>query len=119
MYKYDLKRKSQLVSVEKFEGEPIEWKIERITSNNEPITDGAPEIYTDRADGVQAAYNIRTDRFEIAADAMNLVEKSVTAKREGTALKKAEKEAKVIDINKEKEVRNGGAESTNGTTDTK
>lgn len=117
MYKYDLKKKSCLQSVKKVEGEPIEWKIERITSNNEPITDGAPEIFTDRADGVQAAYNIRTDRFEVAAEAMDLVERSVAAKREGRALK-TENEAKVIDINKDVKT-DGGAESTNGTTDTK
>lgn len=117
MYKYKLKEKSQLKSVERVEGEPIEWKIERITSNNEPITDGAPEIYTDRADGVQAAYNIRTDRFEIAADAMDLVERNVTAKREGMAINKEAKEAKVIDI--KNDVKDGGAEPTNGTTDTK
>jgi len=32
------------------EGETLEQKIERITTNKEPIKDGAPLIYTDRKD---------------------------------------------------------------------
>ena len=42
------------------EGEYIEEKVRRITENNEPIEDGAPIIYTERKDGVNPAYNIRT-----------------------------------------------------------
>ena len=38
-----------------------------------PIEDGAPIIYTERKDGVNPAYNIRTDRWEIAQDAMEQV----------------------------------------------
>jgi hypothetical protein len=64
------------------EGETIEQKIERVTQNKEPIKDGAPLIYTDRKDGVQAGYNIRTDRFEIAVDAMDKVTRSNYAKRD-------------------------------------
>jgi hypothetical protein len=63
------------------EGETIEDKIERVLNNNEPIADGAPIIYTDRRDGVLPAYDIRTDRFEIAIDAMNKVSASQLAKR--------------------------------------
>jgi hypothetical protein len=65
------------------EGETIEQRLERITNNQEPIKDGAPLIYTDRKDGVQAGYNIKTDRFEIAVDAMDKVTKSNLAKRQG------------------------------------
>jgi hypothetical protein len=36
-----------IVSVETFEGETIEEKVERIVTNKEPISDGAPMIYTD------------------------------------------------------------------------
>ena len=42
-----------------YEGEAIEQKIARIFNNGEPISDGAPLIYTERADGIQDAYNIR------------------------------------------------------------
>ena len=34
------------------DGERIENKVRRITENNEPITDGAQIIYTNREDGV-------------------------------------------------------------------
>ena len=62
------------------EGESIETKVRRITENNEPITDGAPIIYTNRDDGVLPAYNIRTDRWEIAQQAMDAVNQANLAK---------------------------------------
>lgn len=61
-------------------GESIENKVRRITENNEPITDGAPIIYTNRDDGVLPAYNIRTDRFDIAQAAMEAVNQANLAK---------------------------------------
>lgn len=62
------------------EGESIENKVRRITENNEPITDGAPIIYTNRDDGVLPAYNIRTDRWEVAQQAMDAVNQANLAK---------------------------------------
>ena len=82
VYKYKKGAKSTIDSVEVVEGESIEQKIERIVENKEPITDGAPEIFTERKDGIIAAYNIRTDRWEIAAEAMDKVAASIAAKRE-------------------------------------
>ena len=61
-------------------GESIETKVRRITENNEPITDGAPIIYTNREDGALPAYNIRTDRWEIAQQAMEAVNQANLAK---------------------------------------
>lgn len=61
-------------------GESIETKVRRITENNEPISDGAPIIYTNRDDGVLPAYNIRTDRWEIAQQAMDAVNQANLAK---------------------------------------
>ena len=90
MYRYSNKKiPSTLTSVEKLEGEPIEWKIERIVNNGEPITDGAPEIFTERKDGVLSAYNIRTDRWEIATDAMDKVSGSIQARRDARGQKKS------------------------------
>ena len=66
------------------EGEPIEHKIERIVTNREPITDGAPVIYTERKDGVLPGYDIRTDRFDVALEAMDKVTKTHIAKRQTT-----------------------------------
>lgn len=62
------------------DGESIENKVRRITENNEPITDGAPIIYTNREDGVLPAYNIRTDRWDIAQEAMDAVNQANIAK---------------------------------------
>lgn len=62
------------------DGESIETKVRRITENNEPITDGAPIIYTNRDDGVLPAYNIRTDRWEVAQAAMEAVNQANLAK---------------------------------------
>jgi hypothetical protein len=112
MYKYRKPNVSTLTSVEKLEGEPIEHKIERIVSNKEPITDGAPSIYTERKDGVISAYNIRTDRWEIASEAMDKVSGSVQAKRDAKASIKAEKaeDVKVVKLEVD-----SGAKSTEGT----
>lgn len=62
-------------------GESIEEKIQRVINNKEPISDHADIIYTERKDGVMPEYDIRTDRFEIAIDAMDKVSKAYTAKR--------------------------------------
>lgn len=56
---------------EREDGETIEVKVARVTENNEPISDGAPIIFTEKKDGVIAAYNPRTDRWDIAQEAMS------------------------------------------------
>jgi hypothetical protein len=114
MYKYKKPNKSSLTSVEKLEGEPIEHKIERIVSNNEPITDGAPEIFTERKDGVLSAYNIRTDRWEIAAEAMDKVQGSIQAKRDNKG-KTSEKKEETKVVKLETKKGDSGAESMSGT----
>lgn len=82
MYVYAKSKKSQIGRMDILEGESIEDKVERIMLNQEPIKDGAPEIYTERKDGVGAGYDIRTDRWEIACEAMDVGERSKIAKRE-------------------------------------
>ncbi len=97
--------------VEKYEGEPIEIKVERIMQNKEPIKDGAPEIYTERKEGVIPAYNIRTCRFEIAAEAMDVVGKSIQAKRDARQAKKEENKTETVKeekINVVEPVQGGG-----------
>ena len=76
---------SKLGGVEAYVAESIEHKVRRIVNNKEPIKDGAPLIYTERKDGVQPSYNIRTDRFEIAVEAMDKVTKTHQARREERA----------------------------------
>ena len=101
-YIYRKPSKSSLTSVECVEGEPIEHKIERIVSNKEPISDGAPEIFTERKEGVKSAYNIRTDRWEIATDAMSKVEGSIQARRDAKGKISKVDEPKVVQLKVDK-----------------
>ena len=71
------------------EGEYIEEKVRRIVESGEPIEDGAPIIYTERKDGVRPEYNIRTDRWDIAQDAMMQVHQG---KNKMIAMKIAQKD---------------------------
>lgn len=82
--------KGNIMSVECFEAESIETKVRRILDENEPITDGAPIIYTPMEDGVKPEYNIRTDRWQIAIEAMD----KVSAYEASKYLKKQEAPAK-------------------------
>ena len=106
MYKVNKAKRSSMTSVVTVEGETLEQKIERIVANKEPITDGAPEVFTDRKEGVLSAYNIRTDRWEIACEAMDKVAGSLNAKRDGIG--------KVINMGK-KEEEIGEAKTVDGT----
>ena len=74
--------RSKLTVNKSYVGERIEQKINRIVNNKEPIKDGAPLVYTDRSEGVKPETDIRTDRFEIAAEAMDKVTKAKIAQRE-------------------------------------
>jgi histidinol dehydrogenase len=91
MYRYSKPTKTSIDVNQTYQGERIEEKINRIVNNKEPITDGAPIIYTNRKDGVNPAYNIKTDRFEIAVDAMDKIAASHAAKREENIKKFTEK----------------------------
>jgi hypothetical protein len=54
-------------------GETLIKKIQRILDENEPLTDGAPMIYTPKQAGVRDDCNIRTDKWVLAMDAMDRV----------------------------------------------
>lgn len=71
--------------------ETIEAKMRRVMQNKEPIKDNAPLVYTERKQGVPANTNIRSDRFDMAIDAMD----SIAAVKQG-------KRAEVIKMNQEK-----------------
>lgn len=104
MYRKNEQGKTTLSINNSVEGETIEMKIERIVNNKEPITDGAPIVYSERNEGVVAAYDIRTDRWEVAIDAMDKVAATHKAKRE--------ERAKILKESKNK--KDGTAESTQG-----
>lgn len=74
--------RSQINVDNSYIGETIEQKVNRILNNKEPIKDGAPLIYTERKDGVLSQYDPRTDRFELALEATDLMTKQHLTKRE-------------------------------------
>lgn len=61
-----------------YQADPREVKLRKIINgeaNN--MEDGVfPTIYTEKKDGVQPEFDIRTDRFEIAIDAMDKINQS-------------------------------------------
>ena len=107
MYNKTKVKKTTLKKYEVLEGETIEMKVRRIVHNKEPITDGAPIVFTDRKDGVLPLYDIRTDRFELAVDATDTMTKSHLANREN-------RHAQVVEMNPKQG--NGGAEPIQATT---
>lgn len=80
-YSRSIPNNGRLQSVEIYEGETIEEKVARIVQTKEPITDTMPIIYTEKKDGVLPAYNIRTDRFDLAIDAFDKIEMERIAKK--------------------------------------
>lgn len=58
-----------------YEAEPREVKLRKIISGEaNTMEDGVfPTIYTEKKDGVQPEYDIRTDRFEVAIDAIDKI----------------------------------------------
>lgn len=63
------------------EGERIEQKIKRIMNNKEPISDGAPLIFQERESGVQPDYDPRTDKWEMALDATDRIQREKIKER--------------------------------------
>lgn len=107
-------KKTLIMSKSTLQGESIEDKVKRLMLNKEPIKDGAPIIYTEKKDGVDPAYNIRTDRFELATEAMDKVNRSFMAKRDDIIKSPENKDdSKTKEQNKEISI----AESVDGTAD--
>ena len=107
MYKTPKHKETSITSNYGVEGETIEQRFTRMLENNEPLGEGAPIIHTERKDGVIPGYNIRTDRFEVAIEAMDAVSKSYKAKRE-EAIKQRETAKLTV-------VKDGEPEPTQGT----
>ena len=81
-YKIPKMSKSNVKSVEMKEGMTMEQQVALIMDNQADLERTAPIIYTERKDGVNPAYDIRTDRFEIALDAMDKATKSAINERQ-------------------------------------
>ena len=54
-------------------GETLIKKCQRILDEGEPLTDGAPMIYTPKQAGVKPECNVRTDKWDKAMNAMDRV----------------------------------------------
>ena len=54
-------------------GETLIKKCQRILDEGEPLSDGAPMIYTPKQAGVKPECNVRTDKWDIAMEAMDRV----------------------------------------------
>ncbi len=99
MYKQNVMSKTSIVQNESSKGNTIEEQVGRMTQNGEPLSDGENElIYTDKADGVLPAYNPRADRFDIALDTVDKIQKSETAKRARVSKAKEEKEKTKMEV---------------------
>lgn len=109
MIKFNIWRNDSRLAVNtSVEGETIEEKIVRFMDSKEGIKDTAPIIHTERREGVRAGTNIRTDRFEVAVEAMDKIAKAKVAVREGKA------DIKVIKGSKDENGQNQDGEG-NGT----
>lgn len=75
-----------------YEAEPREVKLRKIISGEASnMEDGVfPTIYTEKKDGVRPEYDIRTDRFEVAIDAIDKINQSTASQ---IAKNKSETEA--------------------------
>lgn len=62
-----------------YQAEPREVKLRKIISGeSNDMEDGVfPTIYTEKKDGVQPEFDIRTDRFEVAIDAIDKINESI------------------------------------------
>lgn len=77
---------------EAYYAESIEEKLRKVMAGADTITEGNEIIYTERKDGVLPQYDIRTDRFEIALDAMDKCSATHIAKREARIKEREEKD---------------------------
>lgn len=68
-------RETRLIINQSVEGICMEENVRSIVEGKTGITQQFEPIYTDRRDGVMPQYDIRTDRFEIAREAKDKINK--------------------------------------------
>lgn len=115
MYRTPVMQKGNIEINNSVEGQTIEEKIEKMLLNKGKAIEGekSPLVYQERKAGINAAYNIRTDRWEIAIEAGDRIAASYKARREETPK---------MEISKGGNEEDGEAKSTHGesgTADTK
>lgn len=67
-----------------YEAVSIERKIEKAETTNEPIEAVSPMLYTDEKDGVLSGTDIRTDKWDIALNAMDKITMTNITKNQET-----------------------------------
>ena len=82
MKKKIVKHTKDMLAVDTVEGEIIEKKMQRIMDEKSPIDDSAPIIYTEKKNGINPAHDVRTDRFDLALEAMEIETKNRIATNE-------------------------------------
>lgn len=70
-----------LKTTEEYTGESLEDKVRRTMEAGTPVEAISPMVYTERKEGVRPETNIRTDRFEIAQNAMGTIADGIRTKR--------------------------------------
>ena len=80
-----LKPYTTLGNIKLVEGESIETRVRKMVDSGEPITDTAPLIYTEKKDGIISDYDIRSDKFDVALEALDTLGKTSIAKNNRAA----------------------------------
>lgn len=88
---YRKQLKTDIEIEESYEAITLEEEIARMLKDGTPLENSAPIIYTNRKDGVLPQFDIRTDRFDIALEAMDKRAAAITARRDNL-LKMSDKE---------------------------
>ncbi|QRV61790.1 hypothetical protein [Microvirus sp.] len=83
MKRVNVPTKSAIRTTDAYECDRLELKLRRLIESKEPIDENVtvPLVYTERKEGVLPAYDIRTDRFDLAIMAMDAANKMRDAKR--------------------------------------
>lgn len=76
-----IKTENGLKTTESFIGESLEDKVRRTMLSGAPIEAISPMVYTERKEGVRKDTDIRTDRWEVAQNAMGTITQGARQKR--------------------------------------
>lgn len=93
MRKVHVSTKGLMCRNETYVAKSIEQELAEVMAGESVELGGKSLLYTERKDGVLWETNIRTDRWEIAQDALDVRERSKIARKEA-AVKDAEAAAK-------------------------
>lgn len=85
--------KTTIRGVKPTKGLTIEQKMEKLTLNNEPISEGDELIFTEANEGVAPEYDIRTSKWDVVVDAADKLKNRRELLKQQEAEKKQKEEA--------------------------